>query len=222
MREIVSGLMTRLVCFTVPALLLADLTRALGGRIRLAFVILAAAVPTVGLIVDSVRVRAKRAIQSNAADSRFESVRPFQYRLRTLLLVMIIASVYFSFRFGPAVRQRRIIVELRAAGVPIAYDHRAAGWLEGVFGPEMFGTVDTVTLRTNAEIAKIAVLPRVRKIHLWGPGITNVVIETLMVWPPLQELTLNDTNMTAEGVQQLKESLPNCRVVVYPHTVPSD
>lgn len=221
MRVLLSNSVMRLVYWTVPFLLMADLTRALGGSISISWLVFAVLVPLLGLAVDVVRLRRSQTGDTSLTFASEEN-RPFQFNLRMILFVFLFASIYFSFRFSGAVRQKRIVTELRTAGVPITYDHQTATALEGVFGPEMFGTVQKVTLRSDDEVTKILALSGVSEVELtgpgaWGPGVTDVAIKALIASPQLKKITLdNNPNVTDAAVSLLKKSLPNCNVEVYP------
>jgi hypothetical protein len=217
MREVLSRLMIRIVYCTIPSLLVADLSRAIGKSVSGTCLAFGIALPIVGLVADIVRVRQSRSATGGKSDP-FDSAgkRPFQFSLRTLLLLMLVASIYCSFRFSGAVRQKRIVTELRAAGAPITYDQQSASWLGILFGQEMFGTVKTVTLQTDGEVAKLAALSGVTEVVLWSPGITDASIEALVAKPQLRKITLhNDTNMTPAGISKLRQSRPNLDVNVY-------
>jgi hypothetical protein len=217
MREVLSRLMMRIVYCTIPLLLIADLSRALGKSFSGTILAFGIALPIAGLVADIVRVRRSHSATGGKSDP-FGSAdrRPFQFSLRTLLLVMLFASVYCGFRFSSAVRQKRIVTELRAVGAPISYDQQSATWLEVLFGPEMFGTIETVILETDGEVAKLAELTDVAEVELWSPGVTDASVEALIASPHLKKITLhNDTNMTAAGISKLQKSLPNCDVKVH-------
>jgi hypothetical protein len=216
MRRVLSGLLMRGIFCTIPLLLVADFARALGKGVSLSTVVFAVVIPIIGLVVDTIRVRNDRAVQGNPAAPRPKVVQPLQFRLRTLLLVVTFAAIYCGLRCSTAVSHTRAITEMRAAGIPVAYDFHTGSWLEGLFGLEMFGTVKEVTLRDDAEVNKYAELSGSKKILLWGSGVTDAAVDTLADLPQLEELTLDNTGMTVDGINCLKRSLPNCNVIVYP------
>lgn len=218
MREVLSGLMIRLVCFSIPLLLIADLTRALGKSVSVFSLVMAIVVPIIGLVVDTVGVRKVRSA-TGSESIPFDSPgrRRFQFSLRTLLIVMLFASIYCGFRFSGAVRQKRAITDLRAAGVPITYDYQNSNLLARFFSPEMFGHVKEITLRSDAEVTTLSALSNVTEVYLWGPGVTDASIKTLIASPQLRKFTLaNNTSVTDAGVKLLEQSLPNREVKVYP------
>lgn len=217
MHEVLSGLLMRIVFLAIPLLLLADLSRALGRSVSRITIFMALAVPIVGLVADARRAAARRGrARKGLTLPQPKTAQPFQFSLRTLLIVMALASIYCGFRFSAAVRQRATLSTLRSAGVPIAYDHRTASWLEGIFGPEMFGTVRKVTLRSDAEVAQLAALPQVTQILVLGSGITDEAVEHLATLRQLEQLTVYSTCITAAAIDRLRNSLPNCEVAVFP------
>jgi hypothetical protein len=130
--------------------------------------------------------------------------------------MMTLASLYCAFRFSPALKQKQVLSELRFAGAPIYYDHSTASWLEGLLGPEMFGTVKSATLRSDDEVAKIASISSIRKVLLIGPAITDASVGTLTLLPQLIELELRGTHIGSEAINRFKEAQPTCNVTGYP------
>ncbi|HEX3601287.1 MAG TPA: hypothetical protein VHU84_14140 [Lacipirellulaceae bacterium] len=202
--------------FTIPLLLVADFSRALGRSVSIGLVVWSLAAPIVGLVIDIARVQRAQSGPAGQLDALIALRPPFRFRLQKLFVVMLLVSVYCGFRFSGAVRQNKTVSELRAAGVPISYDGRNSSWLEMLFGNQMFGNVASATLRNDQEVAKVASGVRIRQVELYGPGITDASIKPLLGSTQLQKITLNNANVTPGGVDTIRRSLPNCVVDVYP------
>jgi hypothetical protein len=128
---------------------------------------------------------------------------------------MTIASLYCAFRFSPAVRQIQAVTSLRAAGVPISYVHGRASWLQWMFGADIFGTIQSLTLRSDDEVSAITAIPDVRHIYAVGPSITDASLNTLAKMPNLTEITLDNTSISLDAMKSFKDAHPDCRIKVY-------
>jgi hypothetical protein len=217
MRHVFSNLMMRLVCCTVPFFVVKDFIRAIGiGKGDYSWMaIWIVLIPIMGFVGDVARVRRAAAGDEHARQSIDRAPR-FRFRLRTLLLLMLITAFYLTFRFSDVVRQKGIVAELRAAGVPVEYERSLCTWMDGLFGLELFGSVRKVTLVSDAQTLKLPDLSALTEVDLWGPGITDASIETLTALPKLKKILVETTSITPAGLSRLRDSLPDCDVATFP------
>jgi hypothetical protein len=114
----------------------------------------------------------------------------FQYSLRTLLVVMLLASIGMSWvavRMRRAKLEREAVEAIRAAGGIVLYAHEAAvprnappdlpgpAWLRAIVGDDFFKKPYKVSFEeaTDAKLELVARLPRLRDLRLHGTEIHN-------------------------------------------------
>lgn len=67
-------------------------------------------------------------------------------------------------------------------------------------------------LQTLCETLDIRQFDRTVRLTLDGPRYTDATIELICKLEFLQSLTLQGTRITEEGVDRIRQSLPNCRI----------
>ena len=145
--------------------------------------------------------------------------RWFQYSLRTLLLVMLLASVgmsWFSVQMRRAEKQQAAVRAISEAGGGAVYDFQVSGtdqyidgatnpwpmWLYEAVGIDLLANIAAVNIATDAEMKELASLQHVRSLsahHLTDDGLRHVA--TL---GELQELLLQGSQVTDAGAEHLK------------------
>ena len=153
-----------------------------------------------------------------------------QFRLRTLLIAILVLSVPLSWcawRMERARRQREAVEMIERSGATFLYD-------------EDTNTVCEVTFLnfhlTDADLKHLERLPSLRSIAVFGCDISDTGLEHLKGLTKLErlnldcthvsdsglqhleglvnlrELHLNETRVTPRGVGKLQEVIPDCRV----------
>ena len=136
-------------------------------------------------------------------------LRWFQFNLRSLFLVMLLACIGMSWvgvKMQRARNQREAVEWVKELGGWVSYDYEvgAAGfrtgktkpssphWLLSFLGDDFFRSVVMVNLNST---------------QVADNGLKH--LETL---PHLATLCLNGTKVTDEGVKKLQHVLPNCEI----------
>jgi len=156
------------------------------------------------------------------ADASTPRLRWFQYRLRTLLMLMLLASIGMSWL---AVRMKRARMEheaakaiLKAGGqVAYVYELDAAGkkipgatppaptWLRNLLGNDLFDGVAEVRVGGDAELEYVKHLPNLQSLSFWcGPKLTDAGLAHLQEVPRLRRLHFGaHQNVTDAGLVNL-------------------
>jgi len=71
-------------------------------------------------------------------------------------------------------------------------------------------------LRPLAEFAGIKIFDRVTTVQLRGAQYTDSVVEQLLHMKQIEKIYLGKTQITEEGMKQLREGLPNTEIQVGP------
>jgi len=215
LREVLGGLAIRSLSLGLPFVLVADFATAAGKKVNTGVVVFGmfcVFVMIAGLVVDLIRSGRRRTHPELVPKLRSNGL--LQVRLRTVFLMLTLAAVYCSFRFGSAVRHHRAVTELRNVGVPVEYDYPASTWLASLFGEQMFGAVRHLTLRSDGEVSKVGALPEVRSLLLYGPGITDGAVDDVVTLQNLERVRITGTKISNQGVARLKQALPSCEIVI--------
>jgi hypothetical protein len=154
-------------------------------------------------------------------DSSPQKRRWFQYSLRTLLLVMLLASIGTSWLAYRATRQRDAVAAILRAGggVIYSYEYDAAGkivsdpeppapeWLRNVLGIDYFSRVTDVHLAgdsiTDTDLEVLECLPGLRTLIVAGPGVTDAGLVHLSRLRRLEQLQLGGAGITDAGLIHL-------------------
>lgn len=159
--------------------------------------------------------------------------RWFQYKVRTLLILVTVLSVAFGI-YGQKyflARQRMQAVDfIVQEGGFVWYDSHLDGggnvpeyklprpglssWEEKLFGVELDHHVVAVELwKFGDEHAKsLHLLPSVSDLTLVGEQVNDASLLRLSKMKNLESLKLTDTTVTLAGVKRLNDALPNCAV----------
>ena len=156
--------------------------------------------------------------------------RPFRFTLRTLFVLMAIASIWIGLKVNAVRRQQAVVAELSKMQIMVHYDHQhdalppqqlalrgsafgpmafpnqptttpnAPRWIRGLIGDDYFQTVTAVTLLTNE-------LPDIKAALLY-----------LKQLPQLKEIFLSSPSCGnaiptyTKAKQFLERELPNVKV----------
>lgn len=155
--------------------------------------------------------------------------RWLQFRLRTLLIAILVLSVplsWFAVRLERARRQREAVKAIERLGgyVEFDLDLDTPYWLLRLLGQESVSKPVVVsfkgTLVGDPELAHLEALTDVDLLFLDGTHITDEDLERLPQLPELYGLHLADTRVTDAGLRHLQRfakslvqlSLGGCRV----------
>jgi hypothetical protein len=113
-----------------------------------------------------------------------------------------------------AVTPEQLVEAIKAAGGSVAIDPVAP--THPVLGVDLHHT-----RVTDAELALLAALPRLRSLTLSGTAVTDASLNTVAGLSGLQTLLLNETRVTDAGLVQLQR-LPDLKVLSLYHTQVTD
>lgn len=65
---------------------------------------------------------------------------------------------------------------------------------------------------TTDGLASVPPLPKLTNLYLSGPSITDDIVKVLDRFPALKVLLLEQTSVTAAGVEAIKKRIPSCQV----------
>ncbi len=156
-------------------------------------------------------------------DARKPRRRWYQYSLRSLLLLMLLASIgmsWFAVRMQKSRRQQDAVEAVEKAGGWVVYDCQSEqasdpnavppgpGWLRDRLGEYFFANVVAVyfdtTLVTDDDLQQLKRLPQLRTLYLAGALITDAGVEHLAEITQLEVLNLSATRVTDAGLNHLK------------------
>ena len=154
--------------------------------------------------------------------------RWFQFRLRTLLVAILVLSVplsWFAWRMEKARRQREVVEAISRLGGNVEFDldMETPYWLLRLLGQESVLKPVTVsfkgTLIGDSELAHLEALTDLEILFLDRTQITDDGLACLPQLPKLHGLHLADTHVTDSGLKHLHRfadllqlSLDGCRV----------
>lgn len=171
---------------------------------------------------------------SAANPRRFRWRRPFQYRLRTLLILMTACAVLFAWwsqKVRQARQQRAAVAAIEAADGQIWYDLRRLNikslhywpeWLVNALGVDYFAKVKVVSFFhqhlnptnehnfannsqvTDAVLENLKGLTELQVLYIIGIQVTDAGLEHLKGLKTLQELSVLHTQVTDAGLQHLQ------------------
>ena len=138
--------------------------------------------------------------------------RWFQFSLRTLLLLMLVASIglsWFAMKLQHVRRQREVVVAIEKAGGEVEwYTTSTPQWLIHLLGERFFCTHITVSFYgnqiTDKALEHLKGLTLLRCLGLQRTQVTANGLEHLKGLSRLQNLTLKDTQVTDAGLEHLK------------------
>ena len=165
--------------------------------------------------------------------------RWFQFRLRTLLVVILVLSLplsWFAVRMERARRQREAVEAIEQMGGSVMYDwerdpnrpdvlyvdHPVPSWALDLLGEDFFSNVTHVSASfsragdyreihdTNLE--SFRGMNTLSHLDLSWTQMTDDGLNHLEHLTNLEFLDVTRTQVTPEGVEQLRKALPNCRI----------
>jgi hypothetical protein len=159
-------------------------------------------------------------------------LRWFQYSLRSLFVLTLLASIGMSWvavRMQRARRQREAVEAIQSLGGGVFYDYqkgssicrpqgqpRAPAWLRNLLGDHFFVNVVGVGLCgnrvTNKELSRLKPFPNLEFVILTCTRIDDGCVEHLLGFPHLHYLEIRYTGITGTGVKKLQQALPNCKI----------
>lgn len=141
--------------------------------------------------------------------------RWFQYRLRTVLVVVLLSAIACSWlaaRMQKAQEHRKAVREVQSTGGWIAYGHSndssmcyaappGPAWLHRLLGEDFFADVAWAFVRNDAGMVSVASFNRLR--FLSCKHATDAGLEHLSDLPQLETLDLQFGQVTDAGLEQL-------------------
>ena len=162
--------------------------------------------------------------------------RPFQYSLRSLLLLTVVVAIPFSrlaTEMQRAREQRDTVAAIHAVGGVIEYDYVSLSdpphdpftpgmepiepiWLRKLVGDDFFCSIVHVFLNgsriTDTWLVHLHGLSHVQVLSLQGTKVTDAGLAHLQGLGQLRKLMLTDSKVTNEGVKKLQQALPHCKI----------
>lgn len=177
----------------------------------------------------------------------------FQFGIRALLILGVAVGVpcsWLAVEMKKAAKQREAVEALKRFPYRIHYDHELPRNTRGALAPEamrrllgidFFANIEFVCLAadenfTDAEVAHLESLPKLRELFLGSAAITDAGLKHLAGLTQLQKLGIGytrvsdaglehlvalthldwlgmeGTGVTDEGVTKLQQALPNCKI----------
>ena len=138
--------------------------------------------------------------------------RQFQFGVRTLLTLVVVVSIPFSW-LAEEVRRSKPEQEaasvIRQLGSEIHWDTEAPPCLRGLLGESFFGHVNflfhTGPGLTDTEMKCLRVMDHIEELGLLCPNVTDAGLENLKRLTHLNNLALAYTNVTDAGLENLRE-----------------
>ena len=160
---------------------------------------------------------------------------PVQYSLRTLLVLGVVVSLFFSVIGARRVQlrqQEKVVVELKQRGItswgrhgtvrtatigdPVAGVYTAADW-DLFLQLEDVQDVRITSRRFDAaDLGVLAELPELRRLTLQSPQFDDAAVPYLKTLTQLELLCLNTTKISKAAVSELRRALPTTSIVEVP------
>jgi hypothetical protein len=161
-------------------------------------------------------------METSQPEAPARKLRWFQYSLRSLLLVMLLASIGMSWvavRMQRARRQKDAVEEITNLGGEVMYDYEVQAnrrfplaqppgpaWLRSLLGEDFFATVvhayPTASV-TDANLEHLKTLTQLRLLVIEGGQITDAGLEHLKGLTGLRVLSISGTQVTDAGLVHL-------------------
>lgn len=166
--------------------------------------------------------------------------RQFQFSLRTLLIVILIAGIALGIHGSRSMRKRQAIATIERLGGRVEYDYKWRGygtarqsyddradppgphWLRRALGDNYFAEPVEIQLFADPkmypeqfgdhEAAQIAVLSELQWLVLTDTAITDAGLQQFGRLNKLSRLDLEGTRVTDAGVEELHRALPGCKI----------
>jgi hypothetical protein len=155
-------------------------------------------------------VEVSRPIYRSTGRARTNTLRWYQYRLRSLLILVTAASLPLSWlavKIHQGRRQKAAVAAIQALGGSVKYDSamsRTPAWLRSSLGDDCFANVVLVDLRkthaTDVDIAFLDDLPKLCFLGLSDTMVTDSGMKHLQGLSGLGFLLLGNTQITDVGL----------------------
>ena len=135
--------------------------------------------------------------------------RFYQFRLRTLLALVALASIamsWFTVKWNQAKRQRAAVESIVDAGGAVVYQYQY-----GADG-DRIGNAEPPGPTWLRRILGVDFLSDVHDVLVVDTEWADAGLEHLAGLKNLESLALSDTRLTDEGVKKLQQALPNCTI----------
>ena len=147
--------------------------------------------------------------------------RRLRYSLRTMLVVVLVLSVWLGWMANRAAKQRRAVDEIRELGGQVYYDYErdendaeiriprpvppGPAWLRKLVGTDWLADVIVVRLRdvTDKELALLEDLPGLKRLFIRGRNVTDAGLAHLGTLDKLDYLEVEKFDISDDGLQQL-------------------
>ena len=151
-----------------------------------------------------------------------------QYSLRTLLLLVVLVSVglsWFVIQLHQSKRQRKAAEAIMKSGGVVQYSPtpetlRVPLSLRKLLGDDFFADVVGVSVVDDAQLGHLSHFDGLQGVELDGPAITDAGLARSQGLTQLKLLSFNCTRVTDEGMKNLREALPECKIERYPANMP--
>jgi len=149
------------------------------------------------------------------------------------MVVVVLLSVglgWFAFKMQEARRQREAVKAIEESGGGVLYDYEwesylrgqekpklpAPAWLRRLIGVDFFSDVVTVNLRgDDASLEHLVGPPDLDSLGIFDTPVADDRMRRLKKMTKLRHLYLVHTQVTKEGIEELRQSLPNCEIHSY-------
>jgi Leucine-rich repeat (LRR) protein len=168
-------------------------------------------------------------------------LRWYQYRLRTLLIIMTVFAAYMAMISHRARQQKLAVEKIRALGGRLSYDYQKVkgmkfvknsrafppgpAWLRNLIGEDYFQTVVCIELGKTAvaddDLSVLECMPNLECLSLIETNITSNGLVHLKGLKRLELLSLENTAVDDSGLIYLKD-LTNLRSLDLSHTQITD
>ena len=139
-------------------------------------------------------------------------LRWFQYSLRTLLLVMLLASIgmsWFAVEIQKAKRRKEAVEAIKRLGGGVTYDYEVDALLRPIPRAKPPGPT------WLQDLLGVDFLAAVADVGLHGPEVTDAALEHLEKLTRLNGLSLTDTHVTEDGLEHLRRLTRLQRLGIY-------
>ena len=145
-----------------------------------------------------------------------------RFRLRTLLLLITVASIWMAFRVERANNQKVMVEQVLELGGNVTFEHEiddvatrtrpttprppGPAWIRALLGDHYFFQVADVSLHdaTDEHLAAIGKLSEIRRVQLSGT-FTDEGISSLKDMRDVEVLILSDCRVTGRGLRHLRD-----------------
>jgi hypothetical protein len=141
--------------------------------------------------------------------------RWYQFRLRTLLVLMVLASIglsWFAVKMRKARRQREAVAAITKCGGMVRFDYGyrdsatqppGPAWLRSLLGDDFFTDAIAVWIFSDDDAEALRGLPELQELSMDSDAISDAALAYLSGIPRLRELSLVDAQITDSGLANL-------------------